>query len=210
VASASDGKNVLLMNTQQRSGNWITVTLQGVSVNRMAVGSSVRITAGSRRQVRTVTAGNSYASQMSRTLHFGVGPFQKIDTLEIRWTNGSSQLFTDVAVNQRYQVTQNAPLLTTQRREPMSSPAPQFHLSQNFPNPFNPSTVVEFTIPSDGEIALEVFDLLGRKVRTVTEGRRSAGRYSERIDLSGSPSGMYLCRLRLSGTSIIRTMMLLR
>lgn len=210
VASATDGKNLLLMNTQQRKGNWITITLQGVTVNRMAVGSSVRITAGSRRQVRTVTAGNSYASQMSRTLHFGVGPFQSIDTLEVRWTNGSSQLFTGIGVNQHYRLTQNAPLLTAQQREPLTIPSLQLQLLQNFPNPFNPATVVEFSIPSDGAIALEVFDLLGRKVRTVTEGHRSAGRYSERIDLSGSPSGVYLCRLRASGSSTARRMMLVR
>ncbi|NUN70929.1 MAG: VCBS repeat-containing protein [Bacteroidetes bacterium] len=210
VASATDGKNVLLINTQKRTGKWITITLTGTTVNRMAVGSSVRLLAGGRRQLRTVTAGNSYASGMSHRLHFGLGSIPLIDTLQILWSNGSIQTFTGLAVNTHYRLTQNGSLLTNADRAKEVHAPKQFRLHQNFPNPFNPATSIQFSIPQDGHVSLEVFDLLGRLVRTVTDEVRSAGQYTERLNLTGLASGLYLYRLRFGERSEVRKLMLLQ
>lgn len=210
VASATDGHNILLLNTQRRTGNWITLTLQGVTVNRAAIGTTVRIAAGGRNQLRTVTSGNSYASGMSRRLHFGLGPLPSIDTLEVRWTNGSSQIFTGVTANRHYALTQNSSLLSTAGTPDRAAVPDRFSLAQNYPNPFNPSTVIEFTIPNDGPITLELFDALGRTVRTLAAGMRSAGRYTERVEFTDLPSGMYLYRLTAGGRSEARRMLLIR
>ncbi|MCB2204197.1 T9SS type A sorting domain-containing protein [bacterium] len=79
-------------------------------------------------------------------------------------------------------------------------PAPSaFVLEQNFPNPFNPSTTLRFTLPNAGDVSLEVFDALGRKVATVLDGYRHAGTYHVGFDAGDLPSGSYIAVLR-SGT----------
>ena len=52
-----------------------------------------------------------------------------------------------------------------------------FDLVQNYPNPFNPETIIKYQIPSSGNVNLVVYDLLGRKVKTLVDGFRNAGSY---------------------------------
>lgn len=66
-----------------------------------------------------------------------------------------------------------------------------------YPNPFNPSTVVPFEVGAAAHVEIAVFDLLGRRVALLAEGRYEAGRYEARFDASALPSGMYLLRSRI-------------
>jgi hypothetical protein len=72
------------------------------------------------------------------------------------------------------------------------------HLSQNYPNPFNPSTNIEFYMPQAGELSLEVFNLLGQKVATITNGFYAAGTHSMQFNASTLSSGVYVLMLRSS------------
>ena len=67
-------------------------------------------------------------------------------------------------------------------------------LYPNFPNPFNPSTVVRFRISQSGHVTLTVFDLLGRRVETLADGLMSPGIHERTFEARGLPSGVYLCR----------------
>jgi hypothetical protein len=71
-----------------------------------------------------------------------------------------------------------------------------YGLSQNFPNPFNPSTTVAFSLPSAGEARLTLVDGLGREVRVIAERTFPAGRHEVTLDASGLGSGVYFCLLR--------------
>jgi hypothetical protein len=80
-----------------------------------------------------------------------------------------------------------------------------FHLSQNYPNPFNPETTIRYSVPSrnsinDGEskVTLEVYDLLGRKVCTLVNTKKSAGNYSVIWNASDFSSGIYFYRLKIN------------
>jgi hypothetical protein len=73
--------------------------------------------------------------------------------------------------------------------------ATAYKLDQNFPNPFNPTTNITFTIPNDGNVSLKVFDLLGREVATLINEARTAGSYTETFDASRLSSGTYFYRL---------------
>ena len=69
-------------------------------------------------------------------------------------------------------------------------------LNQNFPNPFNPTTTISFVLPSSkSDISLKVYDMLGREVAVLFEGRIGSGEHSYRWDATGYPSGMYIYRL---------------
>ena len=85
-----------------------------------------------------------------------------------------------------------------------------FALGQNYPNPFNPSTVLSFTVPSDGNILLRVFNLAGNAVTTLVNGPVPAGTHNVTFDASDMPSGMYLYRLESDGVVLQRTMQLVK
>lgn len=84
-------------------------------------------------------------------------------------------------------------------------------LEQNYPNPFNPTTTIEYGVPETGDVTLEVYDLLGRKVATLlnTE-RKNAGRYTVNFDASNLASGMYIYRLQVGNSVLIKKLTLIK
>ena len=94
-------------------------------------------------------------------------------------------------------------------------PAARVVLSPNHPNPFNPRTVIPFTLSEPGRVDLEVYDVAGRLVRILLSGARPAGPSAavwEGTDAGGRPvpSGVYLVRLRTGGGQASRLMTLVR
>ncbi len=85
-----------------------------------------------------------------------------------------------------------------------------FALKQNFPNPFNPTTSIAFTVPVSGEVTLQVFDLLGRSVATLLQGPLAAGDHSVAFNAAALPSGTYLYRLTAGSEVSTRVMTLLK
>jgi hypothetical protein len=70
-----------------------------------------------------------------------------------------------------------------------------YTLSQNFPNPFNPSTTINFTLPKDGLVKLVVYDITGKEIKVLSNEFRTAGYHSISFDASNLPSGVYLYKL---------------
>ena len=70
-----------------------------------------------------------------------------------------------------------------------------FALLQNHPNPFNPSTTIQFDLPEAGEVSLKVYNAMGQVVALLADGPRAAGRYSVVWDASGVATGVYFYRL---------------
>lgn len=89
-------------------------------------------------------------------------------------------------------------------------PPSEFRLDQNYPNPFNPSTSITFSIPVESVVSLEIFDALGRMVKTVVAGKLAPGIYTREWDASAFPSGMYFCRLSAGSFVQTRKLLLLR
>lgn len=86
-----------------------------------------------------------------------------------------------------------------------------FELKQNFPNPFNPTTNIEFSIPQVSNVSITVFDILGRKVATILDNKRlNAGSNTVSFDASGLASGMYLYRLEAGAFVQTRKMTLIK
>lgn len=85
-----------------------------------------------------------------------------------------------------------------------------FSLYQNFPNPFNPATTIRYDVPQNGPVRLEVFDLLGTRVRVLVNDQQSAGVHSVRFDAAGIASGLYYYRLTAGGRSLTKMMTVLK
>jgi hypothetical protein len=74
-------------------------------------------------------------------------------------------------------------------------------LYQNNPNPFNSSTLISYHISEPGAVNLDIYDLLGRKITSLSEGVQSAGEHQAIWEASAFPSGIYFARLKTSGYS---------
>ncbi|MFC1620260.1 immunoglobulin domain-containing protein [Candidatus Neomarinimicrobiota bacterium] len=112
-------------------------------------------------------------------------------------------------------VDRNGQLLGTAEQTVEVKPVPlEFALHQNYPNPFNPTTTVDYDLPVAGDVALTVYDLLGREVIRLVDGYAEAGYYQavwrgRSAKGEGLPSGIYLVRLAVPGHSqTIKTLLL--
>ena len=90
-----------------------------------------------------------------------------------------------------------------------------FFLSQNYPNPFNPETTISYQLPVTGSVELAIYNILGQKVRTLFNQRRTTGYYHVRWDGRNEaggqvPSGVYLYRLVADNFVQTKKMLLLR
>lgn len=85
-----------------------------------------------------------------------------------------------------------------------------YDLAQNFPNPFNPSTRLNYQLPASGKVTLKIFDVLGREVATLVDEMKEAGRYSVNFNASALASGAYFYRLQAGSFVSIKKMMLLK
>jgi len=138
--------------------------------------------------------------------------FAQSDTLVIELSNGSSV---------RYPVVNIARLSfagtpTSVREHELSNGLLHlFTLRQNYPNPFNPSTTIEYEIPKSGEVVVEVFDLMGRRVRLLSNGEKSPGPHriqwdSRDDDGSLVSSGTYFCKVQFMEQLIAKKLLLVR
>jgi hypothetical protein len=76
-----------------------------------------------------------------------------------------------------YLIKTNENGLTT-RREPVLNYAPvQFSLAQNYPNPFNPTTTIDYALAKEGHVRIEIYDILGRHIKTLVKTTQDAGQY---------------------------------
>ena len=86
----------------------------------------------------------------------------------------------------------------------------KFALAQNYPNPFNPSTQISFELSASNNTSLKVFDVLGREVATLENGRLEAGSHTVTFDASKLASGMYIYKLESGNFVSVKKMMLLK
>jgi hypothetical protein len=91
----------------------------------------------------------------------------------------------------------------------VASPA-EFALMQNHPNPFNPATSINYTLPASGFVTLKVYDMLGKEVATLVNGMQDAGAKIAKLDASQLPSGIYFYTLRTNNFTATKKMLLLK
>jgi len=93
----------------------------------------------------------------------------------------------------------------------MTQPLPQqLTLYQNFPNPFNSSTVIRYYLPDDGYVSIGIYDLLGRKVRALIHAEEQAGTHSITFNANDLPSGIYFYTLEAGRKIEAKRMQLLK
>ena len=99
-------RNDLIGNGNE--SNFIRVRLIGTVSNRDGLGSTVTVFSDQKATVQRVRTGSSYLSQSEKTLTFGLGKSEIIDSLKVNWANGSTDKFYDIKANQSLQITEGS------------------------------------------------------------------------------------------------------
>ena len=91
----------------------------------------------------------------------------------------------------------------------------EFTLSQNYPNPFNPTTTLKYDLPEDAMVNITIYDMMGRRIKTLVNGPKSAGYRSVNWDTTndyGRPvsAGIYLYQIHVGEFTQIKKMILLK
>lgn len=79
-----------------------------------------------------------------------------------------------------------------------------------YPNPFNPTTQIRFTLPESGVTNLKIYDILGRQVAVIVNGLLAAGEHQFTFDATGLPSGLYLYKIESGGQALSGKMLLVK
>jgi len=218
VANRLNQKNFLFHN-DGNTNKWITINCIGISSNKAAIGTKVRVKAvingNAIWQMQEVTPQSGYNSQ-NLWLHFGLGSTAVIDSIKVEWINGLTHHFTNVRSNEHITISESGNIIGISQN---SSEIPEeFRLFQNYPNPFNPVTKIRFNIPllrgvSEGRgvfVQLNIYDALGRKIETIVNSEMKAGSYEASWDGSQFASGIYLYSINAGNYLLTKKMILLK
>jgi hypothetical protein len=100
----------ILSSMPDPAHHWVSIELEGAPRNRLALNARVRVTTNGVTQLGEVRSGGSYLSQSDLRLHFGLGAAASIDTLEVQWPGGATQVFHGVAGDHFYRLKQGGVL----------------------------------------------------------------------------------------------------
>lgn len=121
----------ILHNEMKDIGSSIAFRLRGHQSNRDAIGASVTVQIGDRRQTKYLQAGAGFLSQHSKELSFGVGKADAGISATVRWPNGLSQHYADIPVNQRIELEEGSTTLTAKPFAPHIARGTQAQISSN-------------------------------------------------------------------------------
>jgi len=152
---------------------------------------------------KTVNGGNNWALQTSATFPAPCSIFM-ID-LQTGWAVGGSPIV--VGGGTILKTTNGGGVFISK----ISSNIPnKYNLSQNFPNPFNPVTNINFDIPKNTYVKVKIFDILGKEIETLVNEKLNPGTYEVTFNASQYPSGVYFYRLQAGDYNECKKMILIK
>ena len=208
----SSQKSVLLSNCHKKN-NWLTIKVLGSKSNSFGIGARVKAVVGNSIQIREVNCIFADKLQMSYPIHFGLGQYNRIDTLIVRWPSGIVDRLTMVDVNS---------ILTIKEGYGDISIPNTSHLLQNYPNPFNSNTIISYGVVGDPHfgrsikhVQLKIFNILGQEIKTLVDKPQESNFYSVHWDgISNrgnfAVSGVYIVRLQIEDQIVTNKLLLVR
>ena len=121
VVGDLDGSPMILRNHGVPGQHWVSFELAGTKSNRLALNARIKIVAGGMTQTQEIHSGGSYLSQNDLRVHFGLGPAEKITSVEIRWPSGKVENLRELAADHFYSVLEGAGIVPAERIRPAAA-----------------------------------------------------------------------------------------
>ena len=188
VLNKEPDDNFLWMNTNTDGNNWLKVTLEGVTSNRMGIGSWIEISLNGNKQYRYTLNGEGYTSQNSGAEFFGLGNSTTIDYVKVTWLSGVEDILYNVSANQKLHIVESSTLSVSENE-----------LADN---------VVVYPNPSKGEITvntslenykINIYNVLGSNVFSKFDLVNNAN-----LDLRHLRSGIYFIKITSLNKEIVK------
>jgi hypothetical protein len=117
------GGPMVLKNHGAEGRHWVSFELAGVKSNRLAIGARLKVVAGGMTQTDEIHSGGSYLSQNDVRVHFGLGSATKVDSVEIRWPSGTTDVLKDLAADKFYGVLEGTGAIPLEKIRPSRAKA---------------------------------------------------------------------------------------
>ena len=198
------------------SGDTVVIVYQGFKKDTSAVGfnySDIFV-------VVSTNGGNNWTAPRNLTnttnldeRYPSISKWNQRGFANITWqedTQPGSHAFSDNApISRSTLVYYKWPLVITDVRVGAELPV-AYRLEQNFPNPFNPSTKISYTVPSGTNVSLKVYNALGQEVATLVNDYRSVGNYEAEFSAANLASGVYYYTLKAGSFTATKKMVLMK
>jgi hypothetical protein len=210
IVNSLGGPLQLFRNDTSPAGSWLEIKLRGVASSRDAIGAVVEAEADGVLRLRQIKGGSSAHSQDDLVVHFGLGAATTVDVLRVRWPSGIVDSLTAVPANQFLTVVEGATSVAVGASTPVSGSSPAaYALYGGLPNPFRHATQITFDLPVAAGVRLAIFDVAGRRVRTLVDRELGPGRHRPewdgRDDLGRRAArGVYFVRLETGSFAAVR------
>lgn len=187
VLNKEPRNNFLWMNTNTSGNNWLKVTLEGTTSNRMGIGSWIEISKAGKKQYRYVINGEGYSSQNSGAEFFGLGNNTIIDYVKVTWLSGVEDVLYNVSSNQKIHIVESSTLSVS------DNVIDRFSL---FPNPSKGKVIVQTNFSS---YKISVFNVFGARIFKKDNLKNNTD-----LDLSNLESGIYFIKVISSGNEWVK------
>ena len=148
--------------------------------------------------LRTINGGADWTSQSSETTNYLIG---------VSFTDANNG--TVVGEYATILRTSNCGVTFVEEKD-VDEILKTYYLSNNYPNPFNPSTKIKYSVPQLSNVIIKVFDILGNELETLVSEEKPAGTYEITWYAEGLPSGVYLYQLKAGSFIQTKKMLLLK
>ncbi len=184
-----DGVFRLYRNEAPQGGNYLELDLESTSGNHFAVGARAITYAGGKQYMQEVSAGRGQMMQKPSRLHFGLAGASVIDSVTVRWPNGTThtEKFTGLAVNRRYTLKEGGEVIGGIKEIGSSA-------LYIYPNPVENLLTISGLVSSN-EMSVTIYNVLGEKVYSRAEAFGKNNDSQITIDVSDLKAGVYFVQV---------------
>ena len=185
VLNNEPDNHFLWLNSNTEFNNWLKITLEGSTTNRMGIGSWIEISIENNKQYRYTLNGEGYTSQNSGAEFFGVGNYTTLDYVKVTWLSGVEDILYNVPVNQTLHIVESSTLSQNKVSETIFNIYP------------NPSQDIIHIDSNSSLYQVELFDVLGARVFL-----KERLEFGSQIDIRHLSSGVYYLIARSADLSL--------
>ena len=193
------GGNNCFYKNLGNNNSWINIRCVGTTSNKCGVGAKIFVKANingtikKQLQVITTQSGGNHSGMNNLNPTFGLGDAAVIDSIIVIWPGGITDRVGQTAVNQFITIKEGEGVTNVRNNNPPAVTG--YRLTGNYPNPFNPATMIRYSLPAESFVSIKVYNITGKEITTLVDELQTAGEYQITFDGKNLASGVYLLRM---------------